>query len=411
MIPRRAAVLVALAWVHGCGPPAPERQAYHAMVVTADGYEIPFFLEIPSNCHLERAVITNGAERVAVPCQRLGKQVSVDFPVYGTRLFAEIDQAGHLAGEWSHARRTIDEDRLRFAARPIDRIDPTSRFPAPEAAATPPASTRVAAGTWRVEFDSHGPGKIVIATAGDGVAHGTAEIPSEYGDLRFLAGTARGQSFSISTFDGASAYLIRGHIGADGRMHGELISGSGAPDPFVADQSEDFDVVDPLQRVRVTSTEKRLDLAPLRASRYTDKAIIVELFGTWCSNCNDLAPLLAELHREHGAEGLEVLSLAYEISEDEKYTRERVAAYKERHGVSWEVLIPTGTPGELLSAGPAKLTPIGGVPVTIFFNRNRTIRAVYTGFWGPATGPSHQKAIDTFRQLTRDIVASPSSSR
>jgi hypothetical protein len=108
--------------------------------------------------------------------------------------------------------------------------------------------------------------------------------------------------------------------------------------------------------------------------------------------------------QRRGAEGLEVLSLAYEISE--RYTRERVAAYKGRHGVSWEVLIPAGTPEELLSAGPATLTPIGGVPVTIFFNRNRTIRAIYTGFWGPATGPSHQKAIDTFRQLTRDIVAS-----
>jgi thiol-disulfide isomerase/thioredoxin len=131
----------------------------------------------------------------------------------------------------------------------------------------------------------------------------------------------------------------------------------------------------------------------------------MELFGTWCGNCNDLAPLLAELYAAHRSDGLEILSVAFELPADEEYVRERVAEYKAAHGVEWEVIIPAAPPEEFLSAGPAKLSPISGVPVTFFFNRDRTIRAIYAGFSGPATGASHQKAVETFRRLTREILA------
>jgi hypothetical protein len=83
-----------------------------------------------------------------------------------------------------------------------------------------------------------------------------------------------------------------------------------------------------------------------------------------------------------------------------------VAEYKAAHGVDWEIMIPSMPPEELLAVGPARLSAIGGVPVTLFINRDRTIRAIYTGFWGPATGATHQKAAATFRRLTQDIMSS-----
>jgi hypothetical protein len=74
--------------------------------------------------------------------------------------------------------------------------------------------------------------------------------------------------------------------------------------------------------------------------------------------------------------------------------------------VEWDVITPAATLQELLSAGPAHLSAISGVPVTLFFNRDRTVRAIYTGFSGPATGASHQRAAATFRRLTKEILAS-----
>jgi thiol-disulfide isomerase/thioredoxin len=189
-------------------------------------------------------------------------------------------------------------------------------------------------------------------------------------------------------------------------MKGELIRADGSRDAFTAMRSADFDVLDPLARVRVTSVEKRLDFGPLLNPRYAGKPVIVELFGTWCANCNDLAPLLAELYAAHHAEGLEILSVAFELSADEDYVRQRVAEYKAAHGVEWEVLIPAAPPAQLLSARPARLSAISGVPVTLFFNRDRTVHAIYSGFSGPATGATHQKTMRTFRQLTKEILDS-----
>jgi thiol-disulfide isomerase/thioredoxin len=303
-------------------------------------------------------------------------------------------------------RQLPSNDRLRFDAQPLDRLDPERRFALDDAGPQAPPARGSLAGTWRLEFQSREPAKAMLQMAGEHVVHGTAEVPSEYGDLRYLAGTLRGSSLLLSTFDGAGAYLIRGQFGADERMHGELIRADGTRDAFTAVRSPDFEVIDPLRRVRVTSAETRLDFPPLLTPRYAGKPVIVELFGTWCSNCNDLAPLLAELYTAHHKDGLEMLSVAFELSADEDFLRERIAEYKAAHTVEWEVMLPAVPPEELLSAGPARLSAISGVPVTIFFNRDRTVRAIYTGFSGPATGAAHQKVIATFRELTTRILAS-----
>lgn len=409
---RGAIAAIALTLTYGCHSDLPHsqtgaQQAYRASVFTAAGDEIPFFLEIPANCNTDRAAIVNGTERIAIPCQRLGSRLLLDFVVYGTRISTDIASTGNLSGFWSHSGGHFTaDDRVRFTAQPIERLDPALRF-------VPGTSERQAtvnagdlAGTWRIEFESREPAKAVFRMAGGDVVHGTAEVPSEYGDLRYLAGNVHGSTVSLSTFDGTGAYLIRAQIQPDQQMRGELIRADGSRDAFTAERSDDFEVIDPLQRVRVTSTAKRLDFAPLLSPRYAGKPVIVELFGTWCANCNDLAPLLAELYAAHHAEGLEILSVAFELSADEDYVRDRVAEYKAAHRVEWDVMIPAEPPEKLLAVGPARLSPISGVPVTLFFNRDRTVRAIYSGFWGPATGTTHEKAVATFRQLTKEILAS-----
>lgn len=411
MTARRAAALaLALAW-WGCGSPQPRtqpsvRQAFRAWVTTSAGDRIPFLLELPVNCNTDKAAIVNGTERISVPCQRLGGRVLLDFVVYGTRIAADSDAGGNLAGQWSHTGGDFpSNDRVRFAAQPLDRLDPGLRF-APDDGLPAEQPHVSIAGTWRLEFQSRESAKAVFQMAGGHVVHGTAEVPSEYGDLRFLAGTLRGNSLLLSTFDGTGAYLIRGRVGSDDRMHGELIRADGTRAAFTAVRSPDFEVIDPLGRVEVTSAETRLDFPPLLTPRYAGKPVIVELFGTWCANCNDLAPLLAELYAAHHKDGLEILSVAFELSADENFVRERMAEYRAAHGVAWEVMLPAVPPEELFAAGPAQLSAIGGVPVTIFLNRDRTIRAIYTGFLGPATGASHQKAVATFRAATSGILAS-----
>ena len=254
-----------------------------------------------------------------------------------------------------------------------------------------------------MEFDDHGVAKGVFVQDASGVVTGTVEVPLEYGDMRFLAGTVRGTRLHLSTFDGSHTVLLEAEVKPDGTMKGELVS-SEARDEFIAQRAEDFDVRDPLDGVRLKPGKKTLELEALRDPRYAGKAVIVEIFGTWCPTCNDHAPLLVEIYREHGPQGLEILGLAYEAAGSSEYAERRVQEFREKHGVQWEIVIADSKLDELASEGLAGLTRIEGVPVTIFVKPDGTVHAIYTGFSGPATGAAHREAKAQFRKLTAEIL-------
>jgi len=400
--------------VVGCGqaPPTPadtggQAQWYRATVTTGDGAAIPFFLSVPPDCEAEAAVIANGAERIEVDCRRSERDVLLDFPVWGTRIEAVPLESGALEGSWIRPYMSEPEQRMAFSATPIETPDPGRRFDEADGVGETPSLDL--SGTWEMQFAAHGPAKGMLEQAAGGVVDGTAAMPSEYGDLRFLTGALRGERLSMSTFDGQHAYLLEATLEADGTLRGSFRCCEEVHDTFVATRSEDFEIVDPLRQVTILSEERLLNLEALRDPKYDGKAVVVEIFGTWCPNCNDLAPLLTELYAQHRDEGLEMLGIAYELTTDEAYTKARLDAYREKHGQDWEIVVAAEGPDELLGHGPIRFSAIEGVPVTIFLNRDRTVRAVYAGFLGPAAGESHEEAVTTFRDLTRQILDSPES--
>lgn len=165
-----------------------------------------------------------------------------------------------------------------------------------------------------------------------------------------------------------------------------------------------FELPNPLARIAFTPDVTRLDVEPLQGSKFDGKAVIVEIFGTWCPNCNDHAPALVELHRKYNRQGLEILGLAYEYGFDREYKERRVREFKKRHGVDFDIVIADSTLEELATEGLGGLGPIQGVPVTIFLNRDYTVHAIYSGFSGPATGEAHDRAKARFEKLTAEIL-------
>ena len=234
---------------------------------------------------------------------------------------------------------------------------------------------------------------------------GSVEVASRYGDLRFLAGNVQGGRLLLSTFDGQHAFLLEGNLQSTDRIEGVLTS-SGPWDTFTAMRVGSLATPDPLDIVKLMPGAERLELEALRAPRYAGKAVIVDIFGTWCPNCNDQAPVLADLYRRHRVDGLEILGLAFEQSDDLGYKERRVRSFKERHGIGWEIVIAESTFESASRNEFAGLTAIEGVPVTIFVNRNGSVHAVYTGFSGPATGEAYETAKTEFERLTQEILRS-----
>ena len=74
----------------------------------------------------------------------------------------------------------------------------------------------------------------------------------------------------------------------------------------------------------------QLDATPVRGAHWRGKVLVVELWASWCPFCAKQNPLIDRLHREHAAQGLEVLALSIDRKPDDalKYVREHGYAFR-----------------------------------------------------------------------------------
>jgi thiol-disulfide isomerase/thioredoxin len=53
-------------------------------------------------------------------------------------------------------------------------------------------------------------------------------------------------------------------------------------------------------------------------ARFRGKVLVVEITGSWCPNCHDEAPFLAEMYRKYGRQEFEIVSLSFEEADQLK---------------------------------------------------------------------------------------------
>jgi thiol-disulfide isomerase/thioredoxin len=388
--------------------------------------EIPFFLWLPAPDDDRSAYIRNGYEYIPVDSHSddNGAELRIDFPHFDSRITATLNERGDYAGQWTKTRPSGDSTMPFYATRKDGRSR-TSRFPggigrtgASNTDLFDPVSQR-----WKIDFDQSGPAVgrfhfgagIVGPEISEQEATGTILTPT--GDYRYLAGvldTAIGiqliDRLNLSVFDGAHAFLLQANINRKtGAVTGDFYSGATWHETFTATRlapGEGFDLPDPFSEVALKPGETRLHLPMLDDPKYAGKPVIVEVMGTWCPNCHDANRLLVELYAQRHAEGLEILGLAYEHTEDEARSLKQIDRFKQHIGATWDI-IPAGVSDKAKTAAtlPA-LTDIKSYPTTIFLNRDHTVEAIHSGFNGPATGPEYDKTREEFARHIKKILSS-----
>ncbi len=369
-------------------------QWYRAVLRSAE-VEVPFFLEVPAPGTAQPCTVANGEERLPADCAWSGEELSVTFLDFGTQIKARRNPDGTLSGTWSTL--AIDWGTLEFAARAVPSPDPLLRFPIGGPA------TADFSGLWRFEFELYGVGEGRFSQAKNGIVSGTI-IPSRIGDLRYLSGSASGGKLALSSFDGMRSYLIEAVLAPDGRtMKGTWQFPEAWADPFTATRVDSFDIAE-VNQIRLAPGKNRLSVPQLADPDIKGRPLIVEWFGTWCSACIDQTPFLRTLHERYRDQGLTILSIALEGTEDRAYNRQQVERFRKHYGVSWRIDIidaPLASAGELL---PPELLNTGGIPVTAFIRRDGTVRAVHSGFFGPAAPAEHEVLIRQYEDYVRDLL-------
>jgi thiol-disulfide isomerase/thioredoxin len=144
-------------------------------------------------------------------------------------------------------------------------------------------------------------------------------------------------------------------------------------------------------------------------ARFRGKVLLVNITGSWCPNCHDEAPFLAELDRKYRAQGLEIVALSFEEG-DQLKDPARLRAFIKKYRIEYTVLLG-GEPSEATD----KLTQAvnwNAWPTTFFIGRDGLVRGVHAGFPGASTGELHVQAKEEFvRNVERLLAENKTSSR
>ena len=174
------------------------------------------------------------------------------------------------------------------------------------------------------------------------------------------------------------------------------------PDPFAEVQ-----VINPERKLRLSMPDLAGGRVSLDDARFAGKVVMVDIFGTWCPNCADQAPLLVEWHRRYRDRGLEIVGVSFELSGDPAHDRRVVRRFQERFGIEFPLLLSDAEDASEVAVALPDLSAIKAYPTTILIGRDGTVRHIHSGFVGPHAGRHYEQQRAAFEARIEALLAEP----
>lgn len=397
-----AAALAACA--PGNGPPL----GLYRAVVHVDGGDLPFGLDLVQEDGTTVAYLINGPERVRAREVRLdGGRLRIQMPGYQQHIDASW-RDGRFEGTLTLLRPGAVIRDLRFVAMPGE---DWRFFPKPDAA---PMDF---SGRWALTYTTEDgrQTQAIAELAQEGhVVTGTVLRPS--GDDRYIAGEARGDTLFLSRFDGGTAYLYLARLRADGVLTGDQWTGGGSHDTFSGRRDPDARLDDPAAQSALKAGAERLEfsfpdvegkLHAFPGDRYAGKVTLITVGGSWCPNCHDEAVFLRELLAGRPERGLAVIQLMFERTPDFASQAEAARDFIAKFAIDYPVLIAGTTSDDDVLKKLPQIAAFKAYPTLFVVDRKGTVRAMHTGFLGPAAGEAHERQNRELTALVDALLEEP----
>jgi thiol-disulfide isomerase/thioredoxin len=312
---------------------------------------------------------------------------------------------GALDGDWSTSR-----GGRAGAGTPVHAVRDT-----PQSAPKTPAPK--VAGVWVIEDVKSSKGEkawnLVVTQKGNDV---TASILRVDGDTGALTGGWRDGKFVVSHFDGSRPALWtitpleNGTLSVDqgsGRGGGTVIAikpeevkAKGLAEP--TDANAFTTVKDPTQPFPFSFPDLDGKIVSSTDARFQGKVVLINITGSWCPNCHDEAPFLAEVYNKYHSKGLEIVALSFEEA-DQVANPTRLRAFIKQNDIKYTVLLG----GETNSA-KEKLTQAqnwNAWPTTFFVGRDGLVKGAHAGFPSSGSGILYEKEKKEFVERVEKLLA------
>ncbi len=216
---------------------------------------------------------------------------------------------------------------------------------------------------------------------------------TETGDYRYLSGSVIGNNLTLSAFDGSHAFLFTANV--SDTLSGIFYSGNHWKTNWCAFKNPDFKLrdADSITYLREETKGVSFTFPDLNGqeftfpnSQYENKVVIIQLMGSWCPNCLDEAIFYKELLETYQSQGLEIITVCYEIPKSLEQKIEYVKRMAERNTLGFHFLIGGDAQKNQASTHFPMLNKIISFPTSLFLDKTGAVRRIHTGFSGPGTG-------------------------
>ncbi|MHA4807489.1 redoxin domain-containing protein [Flavitalea flava] len=232
------------------------------------------------------------------------------------------------------------------------------------------------------------------------------------GDSRYLEGIVEGNEFYLSSFIGSGPSYYKGSFTPEGLLNGEII-GSRGSQPFSGVRNEKAALPDAYKLTYLKNGYNSFDFSfpdaeghqvSLKDKKFSNKAVIVTIGGTWCPNCVDETSFLAPWYKANKSRGVEIVSLQYERKTDSAYVRKVLTRFRERYNIEYDLLLGGLADKQGVANSLPDLNTFLAFPTTIFIDRKGKVVQIHTGYSGPATGPYYQQFVKEFNEEVDSLL-------
>jgi thiol-disulfide isomerase/thioredoxin len=370
--------------------------------VTLNGLTVPFRMEISSQGATARGSFFNGEDRFPSTLGRFENgKLHLEFNYYTATLDAELKD-GALQGSYDRPERGAMRHYV-FQARP--------HLDLPAAAGAPNID-----GAWELAVKS-GKGEqawhYLVRQKG---AHIDSSILRVDGDTGTLSGDWKDDHFTISHFSGARAAILTVTPQPDGslKLSQDGIGGKSeytALRPAVArakglappdDPMAHTGVKDPSEPFHFKFKDLNGNIVSDTDAKFKGKVVVVNILGSWCPNCHDEAPFLAELYKKYRAKGVEVVALSFEEGDENVANPVQLRNFVKRYGIEYTVLVP-GNNQQANDRLP-QMQNFNAWPTTFFLGKDGRVARVHAGFPSSASGEMFEHAKAEFTATVEDLL-------
>lgn len=370
--------------------------------------ELPFNFEIKKLKGKHQLVIRNAQEQIVVDEIKLKKDsFNFKMPIFDTEFRTQLIGDSILTGLWiNHTKK--ENNAIAFTAKAGD----SRRF-----ALVPGKPNTFYEGKWEVSFS---PGTadsskaIGMFTHANGSAYVYGTFLTETGDYRYLDGMMHNGKLYLSCFDGSHAFLFIAENNGTEITRGDFYSGSTWHENWTGKRNDKFVLHDPESLTYLKNPNEQIDFSfynsknekiSLSDPKYKNKAVIVQIMGSWCPNCMDESAYLSKVYKQYNKQGLEIIALAYERTSDAERAKTNLMRLTKRFDIGYDILLTGLTGKDKASESLPFLNGVMAFPTTIFLDANHVVKSVYTGFSGPATGKAYEDYTVKTEKLIGELLS------